>query len=424
MGKSRVYTAWMHGDANTGRELSGSYLEAGCEQSAQSSAWLALWTKMITADSEYRERIRRHYRLFKDQEADEDLATPEQYGIPPSGRSFPDAEAELARVLRRYDIEKYVSIDRVRSWCGMLNATDADSMAPFAILMGLAAEWEDASRETIEDIIGAFREFWNALPREELRANSPNEVAARRWMENKAPHLTNSLIEFGRWVPHYNTALVQLHAAGEEETAVDEFRTVFRLLLEEHTTSRHVFRIYANAAIACFGMGDEYGGVRLLKIASEINPNYDFARDQMERYTSGKIDDLIIAGIARRAGEELEVTADSTKRAGVLKQRGVKNAFMHLRAITSMLGILDDAKKRTPLAQMPLPKQEEREARKRFEKEPWHAYYLFLKKFGINFNHPLEEPSYITFHRADGAKIGRNESCPCGSGKKYKKCHG
>ena len=28
-----------------------------------------------------------------------------------------------------------------------------------------------------------------------------------------------------------------------------------------------------------------------------------------------------------------------------------------------------------------------------------------------------------TFERA-GAKIGRNDPCPCGSGKKYKQCHG
>jgi len=25
---------------------------------------------------------------------------------------------------------------------------------------------------------------------------------------------------------------------------------------------------------------------------------------------------------------------------------------------------------------------------------------------------------------AAGAKVGRNDPCPCGSGKKYKKCHG
>ena len=26
--------------------------------------------------------------------------------------------------------------------------------------------------------------------------------------------------------------------------------------------------------------------------------------------------------------------------------------------------------------------------------------------------------------RRDGPKVGRNDPCPCGSGKKYKKCHG
>jgi preprotein translocase subunit SecA len=26
--------------------------------------------------------------------------------------------------------------------------------------------------------------------------------------------------------------------------------------------------------------------------------------------------------------------------------------------------------------------------------------------------------------RREGVKVGRNDPCPCGSGKKYKKCHG
>jgi len=33
------------------------------------------------------------------------------------------------------------------------------------------------------------------------------------------------------------------------------------------------------------------------------------------------------------------------------------------------------------------------------------------------------EPKAQTPRRA-GEKIGRNDECPCGSGKKYKKCHG
>jgi len=34
-----------------------------------------------------------------------------------------------------------------------------------------------------------------------------------------------------------------------------------------------------------------------------------------------------------------------------------------------------------------------------------------------------QEPSVVTYHR-DEAKVGRNDLCPCGSGKKYKKCCG
>ncbi len=29
----------------------------------------------------------------------------------------------------------------------------------------------------------------------------------------------------------------------------------------------------------------------------------------------------------------------------------------------------------------------------------------------------------VTTVRRDGPKVGRNDPCPCGSGKKYKKCH-
>jgi preprotein translocase subunit SecA len=34
------------------------------------------------------------------------------------------------------------------------------------------------------------------------------------------------------------------------------------------------------------------------------------------------------------------------------------------------------------------------------------------------------EPQKVDTVRRDGDKVGRNDPCPCGSGKKYKKCHG
>ncbi len=33
------------------------------------------------------------------------------------------------------------------------------------------------------------------------------------------------------------------------------------------------------------------------------------------------------------------------------------------------------------------------------------------------------DPQQLPFER-DGTKVGRNDPCPCGSGKKYKQCHG
>ena len=47
---------------------------------------------------------------------------------------------------------------------------------------------------------------------------------------------------------------------------------------------------------------------------------------------------------------------------------------------------------------------------------------------GMEFADDGEEtellPHVETRHVSDEERIGRNEPCPCGSGKKYKKCHG
>jgi preprotein translocase subunit SecA len=37
---------------------------------------------------------------------------------------------------------------------------------------------------------------------------------------------------------------------------------------------------------------------------------------------------------------------------------------------------------------------------------------------------PGHQPRQTVPTRRDAAKVGRNDPCPCGSGKKYKNCHG
>ncbi|UCD12805.1 MAG: preprotein translocase subunit SecA [Nitrospinaceae bacterium] len=71
------------------------------------------------------------------------------------------------------------------------------------------------------------------------------------------------------------------------------------------------------------------------------------------------------------------------------------------------------------------------------------SQFLFKVKIDISPQEPVEEapapaPTRVVEHRGDGEggaqavktvkrqeeKVGRNDPCPCGSGKKYKKCHG
>ena len=41
-----------------------------------------------------------------------------------------------------------------------------------------------------------------------------------------------------------------------------------------------------------------------------------------------------------------------------------------------------------------------------------------------NVTNEINITSNVTTYKREEPKVGRNEPCPCGSGKKYKKCHG
>ena len=49
--------------------------------------------------------------------------------------------------------------------------------------------------------------------------------------------------------------------------------------------------------------------------------------------------------------------------------------------------------------------------------------HVYLTKLAYPHNHEEPQSSVQIGHR-QGPKVGRNDACPCGSGKKYKQCHG
>ena len=48
----------------------------------------------------------------------------------------------------------------------------------------------------------------------------------------------------------------------------------------------------------------------------------------------------------------------------------------------------------------------------------------FLLNLNIVVSNQEEEKTVDNANVKEGKKVGRNEKCPCGSGKKFKYCHG
>ena len=78
--------------------------------------------------------------------------------------------------------------------------------------------------------------------------------------------------------------------------------------------------------------------------------------------------------------------------------------------------------------------EDENERQLAIYKVPYGARIYFENKQKVKYRHPPAPSNLNNNSRDEGSsgkpfvrnkpKIGRNEPCPCGSGKKYKKCHG
>lgn len=59
------------------------------------------------------------------------------------------------------------------------------------------------------------------------------------------------------------------------------------------------------------------------------------------------------------------------------------------------------------------------------ELDQWMAENAEKLKEHAGHNHShMPQPAILKVDAGSGGEVGRNDPCPCGSGKKYKKCHG
>ena len=86
-------------------------------------------------------------------------------------------------------------------------------------------------------------------------------------------------------------------------------------------------------------------------------------------------------------------------------------------AVRHAQGITDEAEERELHTWLAEDQQREEMFQRLMSREAWNAN---LRRFVKSPEE--EEPSHAPIQKGD--KIGRNDPCPCGSGKKYKNCCG
>jgi preprotein translocase subunit SecA len=64
------------------------------------------------------------------------------------------------------------------------------------------------------------------------------------------------------------------------------------------------------------------------------------------------------------------------------------------------------------------------EARRRQEAEAQQMQFQHAEARSATAPPPAAAPPVPETYVREGRKVGRNEPCPCGSGQKYKHCHG
>jgi len=292
-----------------------------------------------------------------------------------------EIEKQLKEKLEYLNIGEYVSVDLIRSWISDLNWKRNESIPSiiFSMLLGLTRE--DRRKNDIDELIFLVGSFYNLTPQKNLGNKSPDEMSKKKSSGKKGARVSMTTLNSNEWIEYFEKASEFMHN-NKNKKALENYDKCFEALLKNKTVNSEIYRLFANKAIAHFSLGEEKKGIKLLKIALDLNPNYDFGRDVMEMYEDGEYDNLILCGSLERMAEN------------------AKNGKSRKRA-------------------------------KKIENDPAIIYFNYLKKFNINFatkeltvsDRTIIGPdSKFKKIKGERKKIGRNDLCPCGSGRKYKKC--
>lgn len=206
-----------------------------------------------------------------------------------------DVEKRMSDILQQCNLDSFVSVDTIKMW--ITDIEDEDSMTPVKMLTGLLDKETLEDNDVLQELINTTISLSHLLPAKALDGETFSDVLKKRGKQGEPSrvYLTQTTIPPMEWSEYYNNAMYDMRKQKFFD-ASKNFDKTFEKLLETKTTDQNIYRFFCNAGISYLLTGKPLIGINCFEMAHELNPQYSFASEQLQKYHQGKFDSFIEFG--------------------------------------------------------------------------------------------------------------------------------
>jgi hypothetical protein len=210
-----------------------------------------------------------------------------------------EARKELETAIQHSSLKGLVGAATIEQWIVDEVEKDKYRAASNVVNMVQGLFSDHTGREEVQLVIQAIMNLNNMLPRSDLNGKSPMEAKEENEKKGIGPlpmvDAPTPIKNRGNWKDLYDQ-MFEFMNNSDFLAAHQKCEEVFECLLNNKEIPREVYRLFANAALSCWGAGEEEQGVHILDQSLSLNPNYDFGVEMKDRYDRGEYDELIRFG--------------------------------------------------------------------------------------------------------------------------------
>jgi hypothetical protein len=215
-----------------------------------------------------------------------------------------DIEKRLSDLLQQCNLDSFVSVETIERW---INDIDEDFMTLVKMLAGLLDKENLVNEELFEKFLTTMMNLSHHLPSKKFNGKTFVDELKRRDEQGEPTKVffTSTKLPSTEWVDYYYKAL---HIMNKQDffQASKGFDKTFEKLLETKTTSIDIYRVFCNAGLTYLFSGKPVLGVQCIEAAFELNPQYTFASEQMQKFQQGDFNNIIQLGLLTQIKNNLE----------------------------------------------------------------------------------------------------------------------